>query len=500
MFEPTASPRIFGLAPGADFPAQLVDGVLARLASQPPEALARTTILVNTRRMQRRLRTLFASGPPRLLPRILLVTELDSLIPGADLPPPIPPLRRRLELSELVGKLIDQHPGIAPRAAVVDLADSLAKLMDEMQGEAVPPETLLALDVIDQSHHWQQSLQFLNIVRHYMDASASKSLDAEARLRRAAELLIAKWASDPPQDPIIVAGSTGSRATTSLVMQAVARLPQGAVVLPGFDFDLPASIFSELSKTTYSPLGSEDHPQFRFARLLDAMDLSKNDVARWDTRETQSARNALISLSLRPAPVTDQWLREGPELGDLSARTEGMTLLEAPHPKDEALAIAIALREAVEQGITAALITPDRTLGRRVAAALARWDIVPDDSAGRPLSLTAPGRFLRQVAGMIGQPADPVELFALLKHPLARSSEDDRGPHLLLSREFELFVRRRNIAVVTSNTISRFRAERKGAEHPWCNWLADWLTILVLFLLGRHFGLFSCFLLALLFC
>ncbi len=475
MFDPSPRPRIFGLPPGADFPARLVDGILTRHEGQPPEALARTTILVNTRRMQRRLKALFAAGPPRLLPRILLVTELDSLMPGADLPPPTSPLRRRLELAALVGKLIDRAPGIAPRAAAVDLADSLARLMDEMQGEGVAPETLLSLDVADQSDHWQQSLRFLAIVRDYLDNSAGQSLDPEARFRRLAEAVIGKWAEASPQNPIIVAGSTGSRATTSLIMQAVARLPQGAVVLPGFDFDLPAPVFAGLTRTTFAPLGSEDHPQYRFAKLLDTLGMTKDEVVPWDRSDPEAGRNALISLSLRPAPVTDQWLLEGPRLGDLRARTRGMSLLEAPTPKAEALAIAIALREAVQDGVTAALITPDRTLGRRVTAALARWNVVPDDSAGRPLSLTAPGRFLRQVAAMVGRPADPVELFALLKHPLSRSSDADRGPHLRMTREFELFVRRQRLAVITPENLAPFRAQRPETEQPWCDWLAGWL-------------------------
>ena len=478
MFESATQPRIFGLPPGADFPARLAEGLLSRHAGHPPEALARTTILVNTRRMQRRLMTLFSDGPARLLPRIRLVTELDGFLPDADVPAPASLLRRRLELSALVGKLLDQNPSLAPRSATVDLADGLARLMDEMQGEGVPLERLLTLDIDDQSDHWRQNLRFLAIVGDYANATAGHTLDPEMRFRHLAELLIDRWSRTPPKDPIIVAGSTGSRATTSLIMQAVARLPQGAVVLPGFDFDLPTEIFDQLTRETYTPLGAEDHPQYRFAKLLQAMKLAKEDVVLWDAGHIPNSRNALISLSLRPAPVTDQWLQDGPRLGDLRQRTQGMTLLEAPNPKTEALAIAIALREAAERGVTAALITPDRTLGRRVAAALSRWDIVPDDSAGRPLSLTAPGRFLRQVAGMIGRPADPLDVFALLKHPLARSSDADRGPHLRLSREFELFVRRQRIAVVRSEHLDRFSAERREVDHPWCDWLAGLLRMI----------------------
>ena len=476
MFEPSAAPRVFALPPGTDFAAELVSGVLTRMADTPPDALARVTILVNTRRMQRRLKVLFARDQPRLLPRILLVTDADSLLPGADIPPPISPLRRRLELAQMVGKLIDSDPGIAPRAATVDLADSLAALMDEMQGEGVSTERLMTLDTGDLSGHWDRSLRFLSIVSEYTDLWADQGLDTEARRRRLAEGLVERWKGSPPEYPVIVAGSTGSRATTSLLMRAVASLPQGAVVLPGFDFDLPDETWATLLDKGLSPLGAEDHPQFRFADFLDRVDTAPSSVLRWTPDAGRNERNPLVSLSLRPAPATDQWLHEGPRLGDLMNRTEGLALMEAPQPRDEALAIAVALRCAVEQGKTAALITPDRTLSRRVAAALQRWDIVPDDSAGRPLSLTAPGRFLRQVAGLIGHPADPVELIALLKHPLAFSDGALRGRHLLLTRELELFLRRHKVPFVTPEVLSDYKDELDKADHPWCDLLTDWLN------------------------
>lgn len=468
MFDPGASPRVFGLPPGADFPRELVAGLLTRLGDAPPEALARVTILVNTRRMQRRLKMLLSAGPARLLPRILLVTELDRLLPTQDLPPPITPLRRRLELTSLVERLIDSDPSLAPRAAAVDLADSLAALMDEMQGEGVPLEALRRLDVADQSGHWERSLRFLDIVGQYVFASGT---GPETRQRLAAQRLVAAWTDAPPPDPVIVAGSTGSRATTSLVMQAVATLPQGAVVLPGFDFHLPDAIWTAMADDD----GPQDHPQFRFAALAKSLGLAPSSIPRWTTDELCNSRNKLISLSLRPAPVTDQWLTEVPRLGDLRPHTEGVALIEAPQPRDEANAIAVAIRHAVQSRRTVALITPDRTLGRRVAAALARWDIVPDDSAGRPLSLTAPGRFLRQVAGLVGHDADPVALIALLKHPLTFSGTADRGPHLLLTRELELFLRADSVARVTPGTIARFRERRAGADHVWCDWLTGWL-------------------------
>ncbi|SFD68181.1 double-strand break repair protein AddB [Roseivivax sediminis] len=442
IFPPEDGPRIFALAPGVDFPRAVVDGLRARYAGTPPEAIARAEVIVNTQRMKRRIEAIFAEGPAGFLPRI---TRLDS--PGdpavaATLAPAVPPLRRRLELTALVSRLLDAEPDLAPRAALFDLADSLAALMEEMQIEGVAPETISGLDVSDQSGHWARSLRFVEIVQHYFDVSSPA--DPAALQARIADARIAAWQAAPPEHPVIVAGSTGSRGTTLRLMAAVARLPQGALILPGFDGDLPRHVWDQLTdampRADHTQPG-EDHPQFRFSRLFERLGLSPQDVRPWtDAAPPAPARNRLVSLALRPAPVTDQWLSEGPTLGDLGAATEGMTLVEAPTRRDEAQAIALRLRAAAEDGEDAALVTPDRMLTRQVSAALGRWGIVPDDSAGVPGQLTPPGRLLRHAAQLCAAPLSAEALITVLKHPLAHAG-DPADHHGLLRQRLELFLR-----------------------------------------------------------
>ncbi|MEO0903960.1 MAG: double-strand break repair protein AddB, partial [Pseudomonadota bacterium] len=400
MFDPQTTPRIFASPPGVDFAQGLVAGLTARCKGMTPTDLARVEIYVNTTRMQRRIRTVFDAGPARLLPRVRLITDLANDPISLDLPPAVSPLQRRLELSQFVAKLLDKEPDLAPRAALYDLSDSLAKLMDEMQGEGVGPEVITGLDVTDQSGHWERALAFLKIITPFFDQQ-NEPPDKEARQRMVIEALAQKWQTEPPQHPILIAGSTGSRGATALFMQAVAKLPQGAIILPGFDFDLPDTVWDAMN----DDLTAEDHPQYRFRRLMDLIGFQRKDVGDWSGQTpVHPARNKLISLSLRPAPVTDQWLSDGPDLGDLHHATKGLTLVEAASPRVEAETIALRLRQAAEDGITAALISPDRMLTRQVTAALDRWDIKPDDSAGTPLALSPPGRFLRHIADLFGKP------------------------------------------------------------------------------------------------
>lgn len=463
-------PRLFALAPGVDFPKALVAGLILRMQGQPPEAMARVQLFVNTARMQRRIREIFDDHGARYLPRMRLITDLGR-DPLAGQPPAVPPLRRRLELARLVDGLTRRLPDFAPGAGIYGLADSLAQLLAEMQGEGVGPGVLERLNIADShAEHWRRSLDFIRIVARYFDPASEP--DAEARQRRVVEALVARWAETPPDDPVVVAGSTGSRGATALFLRAVARLPRGMVVLPGFDFEADEAIWNSLCS---GPIPAEDHPQYRFLALMQALGVAPAAVRPWvDTPPPDAARNALVALALRPAPVTDQWMREGARLSDLPGATRGMTLIEAADPRAEALAIALVLRRAVETGARAALITPDRMLTRRVAAALDRWGIVPDDSAGQPLPLTPPGRFLRHVAGLMGHKLTVEALLVVLKHPLTATGAALRGTHLRFTRELELHLRRHGPAFPDGAALNLWAAAKAEPDRiRWAAWLAQ---------------------------
>lgn len=468
MIFPEPGPRVFHVPPGVDFASTLAMGLRHRLEGQPPEAMANVTLYLNTNRMRSRVVEAFLAQGPGFLPRLRVLTNLTDGLALSGLPAPVSALRRRLDLSQLIARLLDSQPDLAPRAALYDLADSLAALMDEMQSEGVTPETIAALDVSDHSAHWARTRAFLSIVTPYF--TGSEPPDTESRQRMAVDRITALWQAKPPSGPVIVAGSTGSRGTTAALMQAVAALPQGALVLPGFDADMPDWVWDRLNDT----MTGEDHPQFRFRRLMDRLAIRPNSIRPWFAANPPAPeRNRLISLSLRPAPVTDQWLTEGNALPDLRASTDGMTLIEAQTPRAEALAIALILRQAAEEGTTAALISPDRMLTRQVTAALDRWGITPDDSAGRPLALSPPGRLLRQVAGLMGRKLTSDALLSLLKHPLAFSGTD-RGNHLLFTRLLELQLRRMGPAYPTGPALLVWaKARKETGILPWALTLAS---------------------------
>ncbi len=445
MFHSPA-PRLFNIASSQPFATTLAKGLIERLGDADPMALARVTLYAPTRRGVRVLTEAFvelAGDKPVMVPRILTLADLDDPMGlGAGLPEPIAGTERLLTLTRLVRALGSQKPHLAQEATATALARDLMSLIDQIHGERLSLDGLDNAAPENHAAHWTETVTFLNILRSGWPAileDKSKS-DPVAHRAELIALQIAAWETEPPIDPVIVAGSTGSVGISSELIAAVARLPQGAVILPGMDRSLDAESFMGLTN------GHPDHPQAGLARLLAAIGgeggpIPRDEVEDW-TDAPEFSRESFFSLALRPAPVTDTWLAHKKDVAqsapDVMAHVD---LIEAETSQEEAQAIAFAIREAVEvPGQTVALVTTDGMLGRRVSAGLQRWNIKADDSAGRPLHLTPPGVFLSLLLeeGLRSPgPGDPARWLALMKHPLT-SLGLSRGVHLGYVRRIEI--------------------------------------------------------------
>lgn len=414
--QPDGAPHLYTIAAGAPFVDALADGLLERHGADPL-VLATATILLPTRRACRALREAFlrrADGRPLLLPAIRPLGDVDEEelgLTGAaalDLKPALPPMRRQLHLARLLGAL----PDLGALAQRVELAGELAAFLDELLIEEVPLDRLDTLAPEEFAAHWQRTLTFLDILRRAWPAHLAEhgAMEAAERRRALTDALVAHWQTAPPAGPVYAAGSTGSIPATARLLRTVAHLPQGAVILPGFDLGLDA---------TQRRLAHDEasHPQHGMLRLLEAIGADATDVRLWPHAEA-GPRVALLRQALLPAAATADW----PTLPapDAKAR-EDLHIVDVPTQRDEALAIALLLREALERpGHTAALVTPDRKLARRVAAELKRWSIDIDDTAGLPLADTPPGAFVRLLARAALPGATPHDWLALAQHRLAR--------------------------------------------------------------------------------
>ena len=459
---------VFGVSPGANFPRELAKGIMSRFALSEPNVLANLQVIVNSTRMRHRLTEELIELGNMLHPRILTLSEVSQLIPRNYKPSPSYSLIHKFELMALVEKLVEAQPDIAAQSSIYAITKSLSDLIDEMQGEAVPIEKILNLNVSDLSGHWKRSQLFLNIIKEYLE-NRKNDPDQEAWLRETVETLIDYWSENSPKNPILVAGSSGSRATTRKLIEGIIKLPNGGVVLPGFDFTLPRELWG-----TKESIGlPEDHPQYRNLKTFFTLSYPSERLKKWHLEEVSNAPlQSLISLSLRPAPVTDCWLDEGPQLGDISNITKDISLIEAESIRDEALAITFRMISAVRDNQSLVLISPNRKLTRMVSAYLSNWGIVPDDSAGVPLQLTPPGRFLRLALNLLKGPATATRVFSLLKHPIAHSVENYRVDHLNFVQSLELFIRKEDVSNIFSENVLVWSKQNKDPYAlKWANWI-----------------------------
>ena len=445
------APRVFTIPPGQPFLPTLAGALLSgRLvpgfsADGDPLGLASATIYLPTRRAARALRSAFVDrlgGVSAILPTIRPLGEFDedaAIFESGDadelaLTPPIEGLDRILLLSPLVqawkrrlpahvAALFDEEVVVpASLADAVWLARDLAALMDEIETGNAEWARLTQLVPEDLANWWQVTLEFLQIVTDAWPELLSErdrsnpAAHRNAMIRAEAERL----ARNPPAGPVIAAGSTGSIPATAELLAAIARLPAGAVVLPGLDLALDEASWREIGRAD-SPPASFGHPQAGLKKLLGVLGASREHVVEIAIAEPAvAARIAAVNEALRPAETTDAWVRNRDAAGPQAF--EGLSLIEAANEREEALAIAVALRLAIADGNrTAALVTGDRELARRVAAELRRFGIEADDSGGTPLVLTAPASLFRLMLQTAFAPGDPVSIMALLKHPLLQA-------------------------------------------------------------------------------
>jgi ATP-dependent helicase/nuclease subunit B len=383
-----------------------------------PLAVSRGMILLPTRRAARSLAEAFlraSGGRPLLLPRITALGALDeaplTLAGALDLPPAVEPARRLAALTRLI--LAMQGANGAPRTAdrAWPLAAELAALIDEAERAEIDLARRLP-EAADPAYaaHWAHTLTFLHIVtRSWPDWLAEQGLmNPAARLVALLDAQAAAWGTAPPVERVLAAGTTGGIPAVARLLRVVARLPKGAVVLPGLD--------TTMSERAWAGL-DDSHPQAGLAGLLHRLGATRDDVAAWPGAapdDARTARAATISRALLPAVALAEWRTAAPE------EVDGLSLLSPADQQEEAAAIAMVLREALETaGATAALVTPDRDLAGRVATELMRYGVVADDSAGEALRDSPPAVFLRLLANAVAEGLAPVALLALLKHPLA---------------------------------------------------------------------------------
>ncbi len=459
------APNVLTISPALPFLDTFVAGLLngeVVAGAQAGLDLADATIYVPTQRAAQALGETFlahAGGPSAILPRILplgaleateaplIFAEPDPALSGLPLPPAASQIWRRLQLAALIlgwarsiegalrrvdasgASIVDPGESFRVATSTVDafaLAGDLAGLIDEMRIEGVPWHELDALRMAGFDDYWRITTTFLSIAFDvWPRVLAEKGLvDPAARQIALVEAQVRALAEGQQTGPVIAIGSTGTNRATARLLAAIARAPRGAVVLPGLDRDFDAVSWDLISgRVQPGQEPSFGHPQAAMARLLPILQVERADVRPIGAPTEQRALKArIVAEALRPADTTDLWrhFRRAHPQKQVAAALAEVSLVEAADEREEALCLAVAMRETLETpGRTAALVTPDRELARRVRGELLRWNIEVEDTGGEPLATRPLGILARLVSTAAASKLDARDIGALVAHPLA---------------------------------------------------------------------------------
>ena len=438
---------VYNMPSGVPFLRSLAAGLVQRWGDKLPQVL----VFLPTRRAVRALGDAFVEHASQsgsgvaLLPRMRPLADIDPEEPPFEpgelvgvVAPAINTAQRRFDMAQIIARYharISELP-VTPSSSLA-IADQLLAIMDDAAMEEIDLSQMAELDAIkaQAAEHYQNAATLYEIIQTYWPKYLADQNQMEPMARRVALLnaLTDLWTQTPPDYPVVIAGSTGTLAATARLMHCVARLPESAIVLPGIDSNLRVAVWDNVT---------EQHPQNALKKLIKTIGVELGDIADWTPIvpcENMSARRRVLSEALVPADSADDWparienlKQESP--GDVFARAfEGLSIIEAASHDEEALTIALILRETLEdKDARAALITPDPALARRVKAKLRRWQVEIDYSQGEPLEETPLGAYLTgimrlglcadklsdKLSGDDG-PNNPVDLAFIAKHRLS---------------------------------------------------------------------------------
>jgi len=470
--DPRSHPKIYTISSMSSFVDTLAKSIVTGRLNEgwsdqaSPYFLSSTTIYMPTKRSadglakslkaQKKIKNIF-------LPKIVSIGEItdaeniysvessiENLFSEKNLKKEISPLIRRLILTKLINSWAQQikislsenntdlilpeferdTPFLEEKSFAVantiddalTLADSLGHLIDTLviyKKTWQDVNALLPQELSDK--YWNISKDFLQIAAEAWPAYCHKEGVIDAAERR--DLIISTEADrllkESPQTPVIIAGSTGSMPSTAKLICAISKLPFGVVVLPGLDHNLDRESWNILSQDK-NQYNCASHPQTILSKLILQIGIDRDNIVELsEPNDTLKFREAFLTESMRPYETTHLWSNVDKNLKRLEIfdGLRGVSYIEADNERDETLTISLILRSSLEiPGKTAALITPDRSLAKRVNAELLRWGIYSDDSAGTPLHKSSLGTLASLLVSAVVDRFSPISLLALLNH------------------------------------------------------------------------------------
>ncbi len=394
---------IYTLNLADDFALKLVDFVLKQ--TKNPFDMAKMEIILPTKRAVKTVKDTFVKKceyTPLLLPKLTPLYDIEVL--EEDIPPAISNIERLI----LLTRLCQKKPNVETFDHALTIAVSLSGLLDEFyQYEASFDELDKLVPDMDLAKHWHETVDFLDIIQTVWPALLKEKgvIDVQDRKIRLINAYIRKIQAHPPQNQIIMAGFDGAIPAVIRLISELSKLDNTLILLQGLNTELTTNDLSAID---------DNHYHCSFKRLLSKLNLYPQEVE--NLSGEFSAREEFIIEALRPADQVDEWRTLNLDDSVLN----NVTRIDCENINEEALTIALILRETLETPLkTAALVTNDRMLARRVILEMKRWGVELDDSAGTPLHHTPVGVYLSLIAALGKDLKSSSPLLSLLKHPLS---------------------------------------------------------------------------------
>ena len=440
--------NIYNIPLSCSFWDTLADIYLEKYQSQS-FGLASVLFLVPNRRSCQMLTAAFIRQQglnPAILPQIIPIAEIDDeelFFSGFGNPDFI--IEEKMAISKeerlfLFARMIMSKPndfGLKQisLAQALNLALDLAGLIDTACQMELSFDKLADLVPEKYATHWQETLKLLKIITEFWPQilAERQAIDMAELKRNLLYQQASVWQKEQTLRPIVAAGITASFPCIVNALKVISHLPNGEIYFSGIDY---------FADETYWQAIDESHPQFELKELLHLLDLDRKDISSVCPKKFPS-REQLISEIMRPATVSDAW-RHLERIPDVQSCLSNIRLIETKTQREEAVAIALKMREILNMPEkTAALITYDRNLARRVSAELKRFDVNIDDSAGLPLSLTPIGIFLRLIVEAAEDMSSDIKFIGLIKNPFSlchHNASDFRQK----AYAYELMLRQKN--------------------------------------------------------
>lgn len=385
-----------------------------------PDNLAQAKIFLPNQRSCRELRQLFLAKTPAnsavILPQIKSLSDISfedffDFLPQTDIQETISELLKikvisgidhLFFLSQEVNKLALFSKNLSSSQNLA-IALRLKNLFDEIENEEIDLKKLAEIDDSNLSQHRQITLEFLQDFHIHLKNSLIKNDIFFAISYR--NLLIKKFCEAlekyGSKTPIIIAGSTGSMATSKRLIKEISRQKYGYVILHAVDLE--------------QNFNNENHPQFFLNRLIDFLEIDKKQIQQITQKEfclsPQSRVDLLASLML-PAAETEKWQTVS------LAKTDKISLIKAKDELEEARIIALILADSFSKKQKSAVITNNNKLAKLLKYSLEDMSLPFNDSRNIGISGSALVNFILLILELLESDFESSSLLAVIQNPL----------------------------------------------------------------------------------